>query len=547
MRRNIKSKLAIAIVLLASIWFLYPTYRLYTLTPEEKLKLEESGKLNKLEDRALHLGLDLLGGMHMVLELDKSGMSEDEARDAIERALEIIRNRVDQFGVREPVIQRQGQDQIVVQLPGVDQARAARLIGQTAQLTFQLVKSNEEFNKILAAIDRKLSEIKGFPAAPETTAVDTTASPLMNLLSGADTAAAQGGEEHPFLSKLSAPYQGAITVEDRFVPFVSRVLADSSIQEVIPPDVQIVWGRDYVTLGGKRYRQIYLLKKQPELTGASISNAIVRIGSDLDLEAPNRPYVALDLNPSAARRFADITGANVGKRLAIVLDGVLQSDPQIRERIPGGRCRITLGNASVDEARDLAIVLRAGALPAPLKIIEQRSVGPALGQDSIRRGLRAMLLGFMLVIIFMVIYYKKSGLIANLALIFNLVLLMAAMAGVGATLTLPGIAGIILTIGMAVDANVLIFERIKEELTSGKTVRAAIDAGYSRAFRTIFDANVTTLVTAVVLLHFGTGPIKGFAITLSFGIIASMFTAIIVTRVVFDALAKRRWARQVSI
>ena len=286
---------------------------------------------------------------------------------------------------------------------------------------------------------------------------------------------------------------------------------------------------------------MYLLKERTLLTGQSLENAQVKISDRF-----GEPYVAIKFNPQGAKDFDRITGENVNKRLAIILDGVVYSAPVIKERISGGDAQVT-GAFTMDDAKDLAIVLRAGSLPAPVKILEQRSVGPSLGQDSIDKGILSTIIGFLLVFVFMVIYYRWSGIVACIALLLNLVLLLGAMALFDATLTMPGIAGIVLTVGMAVDANVLIFERTREELRTGKTPRAAIDAGYTKAFLTIFDSNVTTLIAAVFLFQFGSGPVKGFAVTLTIGIIASMFTAIFVTRIIFDYFTWTRKIEKLSI
>jgi preprotein translocase subunit SecD len=292
---------------------------------------------------------------------------------------------------------------------------------------------------------------------------------------------------------------------------------------------------------GSQRKIPFLLKKRAVITGEYLTDARVQIDSRY-----NEPYVSLSFDSRGARLFGQITGANIKKRLAIVLDGVVNSAPVIQDKITGGRAQIT-GRFTMEESRDLAIVLRAGALPAPVKIIEERTVGPSLGKDSINKGLKSMIIGGIVVILFMVFYYKFAGLLADLALLLNIVFIAAGLAFFGATLTLPGIAGIILIIGMAIDANVLIFERIREELRLGKTPRAAVDSGYSKALVTILDANITTLIAALVLFQFGTGPVKGFAVTLSIGIIASLFTAIFITRVIFDYFIIERGMKKVSI
>jgi len=402
----------------------------------------------------INLGLDLQGGMHLVLQVDTSKLPEDQREDATERALEIIRNRIDQFGVKEPVINRQGKKGIVVQLPGItDRRRAVDLIGKTAQLEFKLVSDD------------------------------------LDLLKQA--------------------------------------------REGNTPD-------GYEFKKDKKNEDI-LVREDASLTGDVLVDASVKF----DQSRFNEPYVGINLNPKGAEIFAQLTGDNVGKRLAIVLDEVVQSAPVIRERIPRGEAQIT-GSFSVSEANDLSIVLRAGALPAPIMIEEERTVGPLLGQDSIRSGVRATIVGASLVFVFMILYYLQAGIIANIALALNLFLIMGFMGLLNATLTLPGIAGLILTIGMSVDANVLINERIKEELRVGKSLRASVAAGYHKALWTIIDSNITTIAAAVLLFRFGTGPIKGFAITLTMGIAASMFTAIIVTRVIFDLLIEAKLIKRLA-
>jgi preprotein translocase subunit SecD len=333
-------------------------------------------------------------------------------------------------------------------------------------------------------------------------------------------------------------------VPDELVDEVEELLAVPGVRGLVPFGARFVWGRTSETYGDTPMKALYLLNDRAELTGKAIRNAVVQVG--LDSNRPNTPGVSLTLTGEGSHDFSRITGANVGRRLAIVLDGKVHVAPTIIDKIPHGRASIT-GNYSFDDAKILAIVLRAGALPAKLDFIEERTVGPSLGNDSIRMGVRAAILGGIIVAVFMVLYYRGAGLIACLALALNLVFVMAVMSALGATLTLPGIAGIILTIGMAVDANVLIFERIREELRNRKTIRASIESGYGRAFRTILDANITTLITAFVLLQFGTASIKGFAVTLSVGIVSSMFTALILTRLIFDFLVERFALKKLSI
>jgi SecD/SecF fusion protein len=415
-------------------------------------------------------------------------LKPDEIRQLSERtlsqSLEVMRNRIDQFGVAEPVIVRQGTDQIVVQLPGIqDPQRAMDLIGQTAQLEFKLVD-------------------------------DTTALNLEELI---DKALKDG--------KLKPGY--------------TREQLNAALADKLPPETEVYIEKRLDRETGRVLNVPILLKKKVLLTGDAVKNAAVRIGDY------NEPYVSVDFNRRGAEQFGRITGENVKKRLAIILDGVVRSAPVIQERIGGGKAQIT-GSYTSEEAHDLAIVLRAGALPASVKIVQNITVGPTLGADSIRKGLYSGLIGTLLVVAFMIFYYRFSGFVANYALILNIIMLLGCLSLLGATLTLPGIAGIILSIGMAVDSNVLIYERMREEFAAGKPLKSGIDGGYDKAFWTIIDSHVTTLITALVLFLFGTGPIKGFAVTLSLGVTLNLFTALYGTRVVYDWLLLKRWLSALS-
>lgn len=409
-------------------------------------------------------------------------ISDKEAKrlvdSAADQALETIRNRIDQFGVAEPTIQRQGENEIVVQLPGIkDPKRAIDLIGKTALLEFKLVDDEP-------------------PAAAEFPTYIRT------------------DEEEEFFKKFKAK---------------------------IPPDDEILFQRTVDKETGVVRKRPYLLKKKALMTGDYLSEARVSIDQRF-----NEPYVSLTFNAAGAKLFEDITGEYTKKRLAIILDNNVYSAPVIQERIGGGNAQIT-GSFTMQDAKDLAIVLKAGALPAPLKMIQNLTVGPSLGRDSIEAGKRTGIIAFLLVVVFMAFYYKKSGVIADFALVLNIILLLGAMGALNATLTLPGIAGIILAIGMAVDSNVLMFERMRDELRAGKTPRAAVDSGYDKAFLTIVDSHVTTLITAAVLFQFGTGPIKGFAVTLSIGIAINLFTALIGTKSVFDLIHSKKEVKELSI
>jgi len=396
---------------------------------------------------------------------------------AINQALETIRNRIDQFGVAEPLIQRQGLKQIVVQLPGIKEPKRAKdLIKETALLEFKML---DESSKLALDLPQRVPK---------------------------------GKEE-----ELLKPFRHQLPEGDEIL-----------FEKVADKDT------------GREFRIPYLVKKRVMLAGDVLSDARVSIGQF------NDPYVLVTFDAKGSREFDRITAENVKKRMAIVLDNTVYSAPVIQERISGGRAQIT-GSFTMQEANDLAIVLRAGALPAPLKIIQDLTVGPSLGRDSIEKGIRSTLIAGAMVVFFMVIYYRFSGVIADFALTLNLICLIGVLAGLNATLTLPGIAGIILTIGMGVDSNVLIFERIREELRQGKPVRLAVDGGYDKALLTIIDSHVTTLITGLALFLFGTGPIKGFAVTLCLGIAINLFTALVGTKVVFDAINQRRKVEHLSI
>lgn len=503
--KNSGLRMAIVIILfVVGIIAIYPTIRLYTA--KGLSKQEETG----LMKRAVHLGLDLKGGMHIVLDVDTTGIQGDP-RDLRDRAIEIIKNRIDEFGVYEPTIEKQGDSRILIQLPGVDRDRALGLIGRVAMLEFKVVV-DDKAQDILRDIDRFLS--RG----------DTTgfAEPLQSYLTNVEN---------------------EMGIDMRDEDSVLALIAQA--QEVIPADVQIAFGPKE-TVGGQSVKRMYLLKKEAEMKGDAIRDAQHLPYQGQELQYSGSWIIDLEFKREAARQFATITGKNIGKRLAIVLDNIVQSAPYIRERIPQGKAMIS-GRFTADEARDLAIVLRAGALPAPLKVIEERTVGPSLGRDSINSSLKAALIGAAFVVLFMVAYYSLCGLVADLALLLNVILLIGTLGAFGGTLTLPGIAGIALTIAMSVDANILIFERIREELRVGKTVRTAISQGFSRAWLAIFDSNVTTIITGVVLYLFGTGPIRGFALTLIIGLVANLLCAVFVTKSILDYFTGRLQTQKLRI
>ncbi len=613
---------------------LWPTYKYYSLTEQDKaqLELDDPDGLKDLGKEAINLGLDLQGGMHVVLEVDIPNLVKklatnktstllsaislsdqlsiqnqtdffdefekisdeqslplkrsfanlisttgntavieelkNQADNSINSVLEIIRNRVDEFGVAEPNIQKSGTRRIIVELAGIkDSERARNLIQSTALLEFILVKDIQGIQSLFTAIDEVLLE-EGINLIENDTnnisildvSSDTTSDALGELFDSNDplsdidelnplSTPNEILKTRPFSGYLKGFPDGLGVLANEYKK-VSLLLGMEEVKNTIPFDGQFLWGskvRD-ATLNDEsivEYRNLYYVNKTPEITGGLIKEASATFGA-AGTDASGQAVVNLTMNSIGTKKWSQSTGANVGRSVAIVLDGKVYLAPVIRDRIPSGRTQIT-GLENVDEAKDIANVLRAGALPTPVKIIEERTVGPSLGRDSINSGASAMLIGFTFVIIFMIIYYKSSGILANFALVLNLLVVLSVLAGLNATLTLPGIAGIILTIGMAVDANVIIFERIREELDKGKTVRAAIDGGYQRAFTTILDANLTTLIAAFVLLGIGSGPIKGFAITLSIGICSSMFTAIFVTRTFYIFLLGKKIIKSLSI
>lgn len=462
----------------------------------------------------------------------------DATEDAVSRAMEIIRNRVDQYGVSEPSIQRQGSRRIIVELPGIAREEEAKqLLQGTALLEFKLVKDPQ----LAYSVMQKIDDLLAGKTPADTSAADT----VSNEKSPADTSAASDTSanqefneekfkrEHPFFAvAMINPQVGTgeayIRADER--DKVERILNRPDVQQVIPGNLEFVLEAKPFAKndeGVDVYRMI-LVNKNAELTGGVITDASANIDP-----ATASPIVNMTMNSQGAADWARITGANKDKRIAIILDGVSYSSPVVKNRITGGRSQIE-GMENMEEAKLLAIVLKAGALPAPVDIIEERTVGPSLGQDSINNGMISGLIGFILTASFMIIYYKRTGSIAAVSLIFTVLFILGILAGFNATLTLPGIAGIILTIAMAVDSNVLIYERIREELAVGKTMKASIDSGFSRALSAIIDSNITTFFTGIILYQFGTGPIQGFALTLMIGIVASMFSALVICKVILN-------------
>ena len=624
--------LIIGIIFAWAMYTLFPTWQYQNMSDEKKEMLRTVGDLDQVESRIIKQGLDLKGGMYIVLEADiptlvsnlasmkderleqvifnakqrslnpdldffnafrdevaidgiklsryfyEYGASIDEimnklseeADDAINRVLEILQNRVDQFGVSEPTIQKQGQHRIVVELAGIqDSERARALLQSTALLEFYLVKNNALTNEMIAQLDNVFQTSSDIIDTPERSdessqnkteldeKVENEATPVSELFDENDASSNDASvqdniddifKESQFSSLLTA-LPGNIGIEEKNIYSFKKLLENDDVQKKLDnANGQFLLSQEAQSInpdGNEKFYRLYYLESRPELTGGIVEEARADLGS-LGGGTAGQPVVSLTMNSEGSRTWSRVTGANVGERIAIVLDKKVHMAPSIREKIPGGRTQIE-GFANINEAKDIAIILRAGALPAPVEIIEERIVGPSLGADSITKGTQAVIFGIIVVLIFMFTYYKLAGTVANFALIWNIILVLAVLASLQATLTLPGIAGLILTVGMSIDANVIIFERIREELRKGKTPKAAIDAGYDRAITTIIDANVTTLIASLVLYQFGTGPIKGFATVLFWGILISMFTAIYITRTIFSAYAAKRTITTLSI
>jgi len=522
---------------------------------------------------AINLGLDLLGGMYLAVEIDDpDGTLTSETRsDAIERTLTTIRNRIDEFGVREPTVQREGDDRIIVELAGIDDPeRAKAIVERTAFLQFMIVREDDNMRDALPRLDRAIVQAIGAENLPAAAVEEEPAPALTQLLgeAGTDTLGAvesdsvaaedipQDAQETALDSAIvpePAPSQepalrpltglllesgrpGVFLVAEENVPTVIRYIELAPFKTALPRNTTLAWGVTPQSTSGAAYRELYVLESEPLVTGEYLADA----GPATRDPQFNQPIVPFEMTRQGARIFERGTGRNVGRLMAIVLDGRVQSAPVIRQTL-SRRAQIELGSGSAfQEAQDLALVLRAGALPQPIRIVEERSIGPSLGADSIRQGRNAFILGIIGVVIIMIWYYRIAGVMAVFALGAYVVFVLGLLSGLNATLTLPGIAGFILSIGMAVDANVLIFERIREEQDAGKTARTAVEQGFDAAMSAIVDANLTTLITAAILYQFGTGPIKGFAVTLMFGIIASFFTALFVTKTFFLFYLERR-------
>jgi protein-export membrane protein SecD len=550
----------VAAVLALTVYLLIPSFQFYLKSEAEQEAIRTDAP--QTLKRILNLGLDLQGGMRLVLEIDRSKLADND-KDVIDRAYAIIENRINQLGVAEPTLQKQGNNRIIVELPGIkDETVAKEVIGKTAQLEFKLVRSDADRERALSIVEAAVSG-KEAPsdsaanvekAAEKDKADKDLADKLFSGEDGAKDSAVSkegdgdGSDAFEAAGKFRAlvEYIGEMAVvrtenERKVREYLGRDDVRRALERAGLGGSDFLWGNEAVAAGSRGtsdgYKSLYYVKSAPEMKGDVIKNAIHSI--DQSGMNSGKAKVDMEMNATGARRFTAVTGANINKQLAIVLDSTVYSAPRIASRISGGRAEIT-GSFTIEEAKALAIILRAGALPAPVSIVEERTVGPSLGQDAIKKGLAAGLIGTALVILFMLAYYKGSGFIALFALLLNMLVVLATMAAFNATLTLPGIAGLILLIGMGVDANVLIFERVREEMSQGRTIRGAIDLGYSNALSAILDSNITTIITGLILLWKGTGPIRGFAVTLIIGISASLFTALFVSKLLMSSLFNKQ-------
>ena len=534
---NLKYRLLTILgLILASAWSLWPR------TVIERVKRDGVFVYDTVQRVPLKRGLDLQGGMYLALEVDESKGAVANKEDALQRALKVVRNRIDEFGVAEPTVQTAGDNRIIVELPGIDDPeRAEAVVQQAAHLQFMITDETNALERALRRLDQIATEVGG-PASPGALGDTTRRSPVSGLeklftpdsagkgsdTTKADTAAVTpptGGPISSLLQRGDMPGEFYVTREN--APRAEYYFSLPQIQQAFPPGKSLKWGADTLSIGGQVYRTLYVVDARPIITGESINDARPNT-SPID-----GTVVEFQLDNEGGRRFRTETAKHIQDYMAIVLDDRVMGRPPVIQSAIGTRGQITLGRRDIQQAQDLALVLRAGALPVPLKIADVRSIDASLGDDAIRQGLSAGALGIAIVILIMVVYYRFSGMLAVVGLMFYSLTTLAVLAGFGAVLTLPGIAGFVLSIGMAVDANFLIFERIREEIERGKTIRTAIDEGFSHAWSAIVDTHVTTALTAAILYQFGTGPVQGFAVALLAGLASSMVSAIFVVRTLF--------------
>jgi preprotein translocase subunit SecD len=533
--------LIIAGMIALSIFYLIP--RNVTLRERD---IQTGVMTDRTEKRVpLKLGLDLQGGMHLALELDQSKqVSADPKRD-LQLALTVLRKRIDEFGVTEPLIQQVGNDRIIVELAGIKEpARAKAIVQRSAFLEFKITDETQALEKALPAMDRTLRNlgIKGEGAPTPPSAVQQllggdTAKATAKDSAAPDTSAVVGGILGGLIQSSAATsgIPGEYGVPETAFPRVDSLLNIPAVARQLPRGIVLRWTSAPTSVGVQLVRFLYALDDRSIVTGANLVDAQAQLDP-----LTSGPIVTFELDRAGGRKFGEETGKHVGDYMAILLDGRVQGRPPVIQSRIGRNGQITLAGRTLQEAQDLALTLKAGALPIPLKIVEERQVGPTLGEDAIRSGITAGIIGTLFVVLVMVLYYRQAGVLAVVALTLYLLLTLGGLAMFDATLTLPGLAGLVLSIGIAVDANVLIFERIREELAAGKTVSLAVDEGFRHAMSAIIDSNVTTVLTGLFLFQFGTGPVKGFAVTLILGIVASMVTAIFVTRTLFILWLQRK-------
>ncbi|MFN2636331.1 MAG: protein translocase subunit SecD [Gemmatimonadaceae bacterium] len=544
--------LCIAGLILASVWALFPR------TVVERVKRNGEFVYDTVRRVPLKRGLDLQGGMHLALEVDESKGAVADKSKAIDNALKVVRNRIDEFGVSEPLVQKAGNDRIIVELPGIDDPRRAQdVVQKSAFLEFQITDKTQALDKALPRLDALLKDKNLAVASTTTTSTKDTASTsagLQSLFSADTSKKADSAKNDSALAAASPGGPGAFSklvqqgrlpgeyyVAQSDVGLLSRYLSLPEVAAALPPGKVLRWSSDTASLGNRTYRALYVLDAKPIITGEFLTDA------KPNTSPTEGNLVQFTMNNEGARRFRAETGRHIKDYMAIVLDQRVMGQPPVIQSAIGANGQITMGGKDLQAAQDLALVLRAGSLPVPLKVAEVRNIGASLGKDSIHKGITAGVIAVGLVIIIMLGYYRFSGALAIAGLALYILYTLAALAGFSAVLTLPGLAGFVLSIGIAVDANVLIFERIREEMAHGKTVRTAIDEGFRHAMSAIVDSNVSTALTAAVLYQYGTGPVRGFAVTLLAGIAASMITSIFVVRTFYMIWLNRAREAQTTL
>ena len=560
--------LAVIVIACYSVW---PSIQVHTKSGEEKKTFVKENP--KLAEKSVNFGLDLAGGTSITLEIDASELPGENIKELQEQSLEIVRNRVDQYGLSEPQISPQGDDRIVVELAGVDDSTAKELVGSTAKLEFKIVSESEKFTQVVSLIDsylgRQANPAAADSASPVADSVTAKADSLKDSSAAVVASTTDSLKVDSNIAEAVAQEQAVAVAVDTALPtslsafflsfgnggFVAeesveklkRLLALEAVQKLIPRDVEFAFGSGLEKVSPEssvKAKRLYLLKRRAEMDGEDIADARpYRVGDGVNV---GEVAVSLKFSGVGPKQFSAVTAANVGKQMAIVLDNQVISAPVIRDRIPNGEAQIT-GLDDMAEANRLSVVLRAGALKAPMNIIESRNIGATLGEDNIKSGFGAAFWGLIACIVFMVAYYRIGGLIACFAIVLNAIVTAAVLSVFNATLTLPGIVGFILVLGMALDANVIIYERIREEMKAGSLARAAVAKGYERAFSAIFDSNLTTFLTALILYKIGTGSVKGFGLTLMIGIATSLFCSLTVTRAIFDWRLAKNDANKLSI